>query len=84
MMLVRNMKKEDRERIVRNIQGYFSDERDEEIGNIAAEDILQFIVKEVAPFIYNQALTEARKVIAERMLSIDDELYVLEKPIQHG
>ena len=78
--MLKKMKKEDREKIVRNIQGYFLDERDEEIGNLAAEDILQFVINEVGPYIYNNALNEARKVVGERMLSIEDELYALEKP----
>lgn len=80
-MLLKKIKKEDRERMIRNIQGYFVDEWSEEIGNLAAEDLLQFVVKEIGPYIYNDALAEARTVIGERMLSIEDELYVLEKPL---
>jgi uncharacterized protein (DUF2164 family) len=76
------VKKEERDRIIRNIQVYFLDEHDQEVGDIAAEGVLQFFWKEIGPYIYNDALGEARKVIAERMLSIEDELYVLEKPIQ--
>ncbi|MBD1373569.1 DUF2164 domain-containing protein [Hazenella sp. IB182357] len=76
------MKKEEREIIIRNIQSYFLEEHDVEFGNIAADGILQFLFAEIGPHIHNEAIAEARKLIGERMLSIEDELYVLEKPIQ--
>jgi uncharacterized protein (DUF2164 family) len=62
------------------IRDYFRDERGEELGNLAAESLFDFMLKTVGPFAYNQALHDARRVYEERLLSAEDELYALEKP----
>ncbi|MDF2668934.1 MAG: hypothetical protein K0R67_1240, partial [Paenibacillus sp.] len=35
-----------------------------------------------SPFIYNQAITDAKTVLFDRMSSLEDELYALQKPIR--
>jgi uncharacterized protein (DUF2164 family) len=82
-VILKKLPKEIRDAMIQNIKAYFYDERDEEIGNLAAEDILQFLVKEIGPYIYNEAVTEARKVLEKGMGSIEDDLYALEKPTQN-
>lgn len=63
-----------RERIIYDLQTFFAEEREENLGNIGAEMLLQFILKEVGPMIYNQAILDARDLMEEKI----DDLYQLE------
>ncbi len=72
--------REKKERMMESVQQYFIQERSEEIGSIAAEALLDHMIKVIGPYIYNQAVQDARKLLHERMLSIEDELYSLERP----
>ncbi|KAA0550060.1 DUF2164 domain-containing protein [Bacillus sp. BGMRC 2118] len=72
----------EKERLIEQVQQYFLQERDEEIGSIAAEGFLDFILKEASPYVYNQAILDARKVLSDRMTLLEEELYLLEQPIQ--
>lgn len=67
--------------ITSSIQDYFDTELSSEIGQLASENLLDFMLKELSPYIYNQALADARKVIEQKMISIEEELYALEQPI---
>lgn len=48
------------------IKSYFENERDEEIGDLASNLILNFIVEELAPEFYNQGVYDAYKYVSER------------------
>lgn len=63
-----------REQIIYDLQTFFQEEREEHLGNIGAELLLQFILKEVGPMIYNQALIDAHDLMTEKI----DALYLLE------
>lgn len=80
-MLLMKLPKEQKEQLVENIQQFFELERSETIGSIAAEQLLDFMIKEIGPHIYNHAINDARKTVLERMQSLEDELYALEKPV---
>lgn len=72
--------KENKGAIIESIQAYFWEEHAEEMGSLAAEQLLEFMVKEIGPYIYNLAIKDAREMIGDRMLVLEDELYSLEKP----
>lgn len=55
------------------IKGYFQTERDEEMGELAAGLILNFIVDKLAPEFYNQGVADAYKHISEKA----EDLYAL-------
>ena len=67
--------KEVKEHIVIDIQKYFIDERDEEIGNLSAELLLQFMIEKVGPAIYNQGIRDAHSLMSKKL----EDLYGLEK-----
>ncbi|WP_378954676.1 DUF2164 domain-containing protein [Pelosinus sp. sgz500959] len=67
--------KELKEQIITDIQNYFHDERDEEIGNLSAELLLQFMIEKVGPAIYNQAIRDAHSLVTKKI----EDLYGLEK-----
>lgn len=75
------IQREHKLQITSSIQDYFDTELSSEIGQLASENLLDFMLKELSPYIYNQALADARKVIEQRMISIEEELYALEQPL---
>ena len=71
--------KPEREAIVASIQRYFITELDSEIGNISAQQLLQFFGKIVGPFYYNQGLHDAQAALARQVDTFNDEIYGLEQ-----
>ncbi|GIP23728.1 DUF2164 domain-containing protein [Paenibacillus sp. J22TS3] len=81
-MLQIKLPKEDKDVIIRSVQTYFEEERGESIGELAAEQLIDFMIGELGPAVYNKAIEDARKVIYEKNSQVDDELYALQKPVQ--
>lgn len=73
--------KEQKEQMVWRIQQYFEEERAESIGNLEAEQLIEFMIGLAGPPVYNQAIGDARRMILENMSALEDELYSLEKPM---
>ena len=59
--------KEKRDEMVSAIKNYFSRERDEEIGDLAAGLMLDFIIAELAPEFYNQGVYDSHKFLEKQM-----------------
>jgi len=83
MMIPIKLPKEDKTEIIKSVQTYFEQERSESIGDLGAEQLIDFFMKELGPYIYNKAIDDARLLIKERINQIEDELYTLEKPTQN-
>lgn len=67
------LSKETREYMIKEIKRYFSNERDEELGDLAANLFLDFIIEELAPEFYNQGVYDSCNFIkdkSEDLLSI--------------
>ncbi|MFA5415760.1 MAG: DUF2164 domain-containing protein [Methanoregula sp.] len=65
--------KERRDDMVSEIKNYFLKEREEEIGDLAAGMILDFILEKIAPEFYNQGVYDSHKYMGdavEDLLSI--------------
>lgn len=75
------MPQEQKLALAEKVQSYVYDEFDKEIGQLAAENLVDFMLKELTPFIYNQALGDARAVIRDKVASLEEELYAIEKPM---
>ncbi|MFS0780143.1 DUF2164 domain-containing protein [Bacillus sp. 1P06AnD] len=82
-MLVIKIPKEEKQDLIQNIQHHFYIERDEEIGELAAENFLDFMVKQLSPHIYNQAIHDAQKTIEQKVISLEEDLYALVQPISY-
>ncbi|MFD1707599.1 DUF2164 domain-containing protein [Siminovitchia sediminis] len=78
-MLMPQLPKEKKREMIRDIQAFFLDERDEEIGEIGAEICLEFIQERLGPVFYNQGIRDARDVAEQRMQMLEEDLYALEK-----
>ena len=69
--------KERREFIVKEIITFFHEKRDEEIGMIAAEEILDFFLEAVSRDIYNKAIENSKNVIKQNLENLDVDLDLL-------
>jgi uncharacterized protein (DUF2164 family) len=68
--------------LMEKIQYYFQNELGKTLGDLATENMIEFMLQTLGPLVYNEALKDARAVVNERILSLEDELYTLEKPIK--
>jgi len=59
--------KESREDMISAIKYYFLKDREEELGDLAAGLILDFIIKELAPEFYNQGVYDSQKYMNDRV-----------------
>jgi uncharacterized protein (DUF2164 family) len=55
-----------RKQAVAAVQQYFAANMDEEIGDLKAGLLLDFILSELGPSVYNQAIADARAFFEER------------------
>ena len=69
------LSKEMRQDLIKMLQKFFWDEREEMISDFQATTILDFIINSIGPVIYNQALTDAHALMVNRV----EDLYGLEK-----
>jgi Uncharacterized conserved protein len=80
MML--HLPKEQKTQLISLVQQYFSEERNEEIGHLAAEFLIDFMIKHLGPFIYNQAIDDAQSLVAQKMTLLDEDVYALKVPLK--
>ncbi len=65
---------EQRKKAIEEIINFFSTERSEEIGVIAAEDILDMILNLIGADIYNKGVDDTMEYIKERIDEINIDL----------
>jgi uncharacterized protein (DUF2164 family) len=80
-MIPIKLPKEHKERIVERLIAFYEEERSETLGSIGAEQIVDFMLREIAPFVYNKAIGDARQVVLEKSTSLEEELYALERKV---
>jgi uncharacterized protein (DUF2164 family) len=69
------LSKEEKDLIIDKIIKYFYNESNEEIGNLAAELIYDFICEAIAPYFYNMGIKDSISFLNERV----EDMYGLEK-----
>lgn len=67
--------REARTQAIASIERYFSEERGERIGNIAAGALLNFLIEEIGPTIYNQAVQQVQERLLARVQEVDIECH---------
>jgi len=65
--------RERRNDMISEIKHYFSKEREEEIGDLAAGLFLDFIIEKIAPEFYNQGVYDSHKYLQD---SVEDLLSI--------
>ncbi|OCA90606.1 hypothetical protein A8F94_01630 [Bacillus sp. FJAT-27225] len=80
--LLLNFTKEQKEQLIYDIQRFFLQKRDEKLGNLEAEELLEFFKEKLGPHYFNEGVAQARRTVMDRALLIEEDLYALEKPIK--
>lgn len=81
-MKAMKLPKEQKDQMIRLIQAYFETERGEMIGDLAADGVLDFFMTQLSPYVYNQALSDCRVLLNQRMISLEEDIYALEKSVK--
>lgn len=70
---------EDRKKMLDEIKDYYSREREEQIGILASESLLDFFLEDLGKIIYNKALEDTKLWFDHRMEDIEADFYTLYK-----
>lgn len=70
-----NLTDEDKKKLLEEIKSYFEQERDEKIGIIASESILEFFLDTMGKYIYNKALDNTKEWYDKRIESMESDFY---------
>ncbi len=67
--------KEARQEAIASIERYFRENMEEKIGNIAAGALLNFVLEEIGPSIYNHAVAQVQERLLQRVNEVDIEVH---------
>ena len=67
--------KEARAQAIASIERWFQEERGERVGNITASALLNYVLLEIGPSVYNQAVADVQDRLAQRVAEIDVEIH---------
>ena len=70
---------EQRKALKEEIHAYYLDEREEDIGILQQEGLLDLFLEQLAPMIYNKALDDAKYWYSRRMEDVEGDFYELYK-----
>ncbi len=69
------LEKETQKQAIDSIQRYFDLNMEERIGNLQATALLDFLLEEIGPSIYNQAVRDAQEQMQLRVQELDIEVH---------
>ena len=72
---------DNRKQAIASLQQYFAENMDEEIGELKAGLLVDFVAAELGPTIYNQAIADARTFFEERSADLAGVCYHAEFPL---
>ena len=75
--------REETKALVGEIQDYFREELEQDIGAIPAEMLMGFFSERMGAYFYNRGVYDAQGLIRERLDSLTDDIFALEQPTRH-
>lgn len=69
----------EKKQIISQIQTFMENEFEINLGELGSENLLSFFTDLIGPSIYNKGIYDARILLNESMLSIEENLFSLEK-----
>jgi uncharacterized protein (DUF2164 family) len=79
-MITFELSKQTRADAISSLKRYFEENMSEPMGDLPAGLLLNFIVEEIGPAIYNQAIADAQARMQQRVADLSGELYAEEFP----
>ena len=68
------LSKDDRELVLARLRDHLREERGEDVGDLAAVLLYDFIAEDVAPFFYNEGIAAAQQVLRRAGDAVEAEL----------
>ncbi len=65
--------------LTEKVQSYFRNEHEDSIGELKASLIIDFFIKELGAEIYNQAIGDAHDFMQDKLIDLEQILYVPEQ-----
>ena len=75
--------REETKALVGEIQEYFREELDQDIGMLPAEMLMRFFSEKMGAYFYNRGLYDAQELLRRRMDSLAEDVFALEQPTRH-
>lgn len=75
--------REETKALVGEIQDYFREELDQDIGAIPAELLMQFFADKMGAYFYNRGLYDAQALVRKQVDALSDDIFGLEQPTRH-
>lgn len=72
----------EKQKAIKEIISFFQDERNEEIGYIAAEGILDMFLETLGPAIYNKGVEDTKDFVRNAMAEVDANIDITLKRIK--
>ena len=70
-----------RKHAIAALRAYFTDNMDEQIGDLKATLLLDYVVSEIGPSIYNRAIADAQQYFEERTADLAGACHHSEFPV---
>ena len=74
------LRKEQLADLTKSVQRWFREEHDEELTDLKARLLLDFMIEEAGPSIYNKAIEDAQTYFQERVQDLDGSCHEIEMP----
>jgi len=72
------LSKDNKKQLIASIKRYFEENMENEIGDLKADLLLDYFLKEFGPIVYNQAISDAAAFFQERAADLDASCYEVE------
>jgi uncharacterized protein (DUF2164 family) len=69
---------ERKKEIIEDVQSYFRNEFNEDIGDLKSEMFVDFLIEKLGAKIYNQAISDAYSFIQDKLIDLESILYIPE------
>jgi uncharacterized protein (DUF2164 family) len=66
------LEKETKAYLLDSIKRFFLEEMEEDIGDLKAESVLDFFLREMGPSVYNQAMADAQAYFQDKVADLGD------------
>ncbi|HVA57071.1 MAG: DUF2164 domain-containing protein [Gemmatimonadaceae bacterium] len=64
-----------RQKLIASIKRYFAENLDQDVGDLKAGLLLDYCLEEIGPSVYNQAVTDARAYLQDRLGDLEGVCY---------
>jgi uncharacterized protein (DUF2164 family) len=70
-----NLSKDAKARLMPSLQRFFADELDLELGEMKVHLVLDYMLKELGPLVYNAAIKDAERFVSDRVADLEASCY---------